>query len=287
MLKNFIIFLCIGLAVVVSVLALKKPETVHVTQLDDTRFENFIQKADKPVIIDFWATWCAPCMQMKPLFEQLAKEFKDQYRFVSVNIDECQQTAKKYGVVSIPTFKVIKNNDVVGTFMGCTSKDTFLEHIDNAINKKLTLNTLISAIQTEDKELVATCLAHKEIDVNGTTQIPVLNVEMPMTPLMMATSLAIFGPSSPEIVSMLLQAGAQIDLEIDSPQFDASKAVTGWGKVTVRLVVEETAKGKSEEELAAIDNDNIRQWLLECQAKAASILELFQTVPEQDSLSSE
>ena len=235
----------------------------------------FIQTAEKPVIIDFWATWCDPCMKMKPIFEQLANELKEQYLFVSVNIDEGQQIAKKYGVTSIPTFKIIKNSTVIGNFMGYTAKESFIEHVDNAIHKKITLNTLLSAIQTDDKELVATCLTHKDIDVNGITQINVMSATMPMTPLMMAASRVIFGQSSPEIVSILLKAGAQIDLEIDSPEFDKSMAVIGWGKASARLVVEQTAKGRSEEELAAMGDDMRQQRVLKCKAKASNLLELF------------
>lgn len=276
MLKIFFCFVYVYLVTISPLLALETLETIHVTPLNDAQFEDFIQKADKPVIVDFWATWCAPCMEMKPIFEQLAQDFKEQYLFVSVNIDEGEQIAQKYGVTSIPTFKVIKNSAVIGTFMGYTAKESFIEHVDNAIHKKITQNTLLAAIQTDDKELVAACLIHKDIDVNGVTQINVMGMTMPMTPLMMAVSRVMFGQSSLEIVSLLLKAGAQIDLEVDSPEFDKSMAVIGWGKVTARLIVEQTAKGKPEEELAAIENDMVRKRVLECKAKASSLLELFQ-----------
>jgi len=276
MLKKIYYFLCVCLITIKPALALEALETVNVTKLNDAQFESFIQTAEKPVIIDFWASWCDPCMKMKPIFEQLANELKEQYLFVSVNIDESQQIAKKYGVTSIPTFKIIRNNTEIGAFIGYTAKESFIEHIDNAIHKKINLNTLLSAIQTDDKELVATCLTHKDIDVNEITQMNVMSATMPMTPLMMATSKIIFGESSLEIVSMLLKAGAQIDLEIDSPEFDKTMAVIGWGKTTVRLVAEEAAKGRSEEELAAIPDEMIRQKVLESKAKASSLLELFQ-----------
>lgn len=276
MLKQLYYFLCVCLIGINPILALEDLEIVYVKQLNDAQFEDFIQKSDKPVIIDFWATWCAPCMRMKPLFEELANEFKEQYVFASVNIDEGQKIAQKYGVTNIPTFKVIKNNTVIGTFMGSMDKKALIEHVDNAIHKKITQATLLSAIQTDDKELVAACLTQKDIDVNGLSQINVLNVSMPMTPLLMAVSRVIFGQSSLEIVSMLLKTGAQIDLEIDSPEFDKSMTVTGWGKTSVRLVVEQTAKDKSEDELAAIDDDMIRQRVLECKTKASDLIKLFQ-----------
>ncbi len=281
MLKEIYYFLFICLVAIKPFLALGALETAYVKKLNDAQFESFIQTAEKPVIIDFWATWCDPCMKMKPIFEQLANELKEQFLFVSVNIDEGQQIAKKYGVTSIPAFKIIKKNTVIGTFIGYTAKEIFLEHVDNAINEKITLNTLLSAIQTDDKELVATCLIRKDIDVNGIIQINVMNETMPMTPLMMASSKVIFWQSSLEIVSMLLKAGALIDLKIDSPEFDKSMAIIGWGKTSVRLVAEEVAKGRSEEELAAISDDMIRQRVLECKIKASNLLELFQIASDR------
>ena len=125
--------------------------------------------------------------------------------------------AQKYGVTSIPTFKVIKNNTVIATLTGSTDKESLIKQIHDAVHEKITQDTLLSAIQACDKALIATCLAHKDIDVNGITQINIMDVAMPMTPLMMAVSTVIFGHSSPEIVSMLLKAGAQIDLELDFP----------------------------------------------------------------------
>lgn len=281
MLKKSYYFLCVCLLVMMPVLVLEALESAYVTKLNDAEFDSFIQTADKPVIVDFWAAWCNPCMKMKPIFEQLANELNEQYLFVSVNIDEGPQTAKKYDVTSIPTFKVIKNSTVIGTFMGHIAKESFIEQIDNAIHKKNTLNTLLIAIQTDNKELVATCLTNKDIDVNGIIQIDLMGATMPMTPLMMATSKVIFGQSSIEIVSMLLKAGAHIDLEIDSPQFDSSMATIGWEKTSVRSVVEQTAKGRSKEELALIGDDTIRQTIMEFTAKASNLLDLFQSI-EQD-----
>jgi thioredoxin 1 len=272
MLKAIYCFLC--LVAILPKVVLAAPETGHVTQLNEAGFENFIQKAEKPVIVDFWATWCSPCMQMKPVFEQLANEYKEQYLFVSVNMDEGQAIAKKYGVASIPTFKVIQNNAVIGTFTGYMSKEAFIEQVENAIHKKSTLATLISAIQANDQELVAKCLANKDIDVNGISQINVMNMSMPMTPLMMAVSQFIFGQSSPEIISQLLKAGAQIDKEIELPELDSSMAVRKWNKTTVRLIAEEAAKESSQEELAALDSYT-REKVLEGKVKASKVLALF------------
>lgn len=135
MLNKICYFFCVCLVAIAPVLALESSGTVSVIPLNDSQFESFIQKADKPVIVDFWAPWCGPCMQMKPVFEQVANELKGQYLFVSVNLDESQQIANKYGVSSIPTFKVIKNGTVVTTFMGYTAKESFKANIDRAIKR--------------------------------------------------------------------------------------------------------------------------------------------------------
>jgi thioredoxin 1 len=277
MLKSFYSLLCACFVIASPISALETSEAPCVIQLKDAQFEDFIRTADKPVIIDFWAEWCGPCMKMKPIFEELADEFKGQYHFVSVNVDEGKQIASKYDVKTIPTFKIIKDGNVIKTFVGQTSKEIFIENIDNAINKTITQNTLLSAIQANDQELVKLCLAHKAVDVNMVTQTSIMNITTPMTPLMMAVSQAMFGRSSIEIISMLLQAGAQIDLEIDSPLLDESMNVIGSNKVSAQLFVKEAAGMDLEEKLAAIQDEAVRQHLINFKKNASNILELFKT----------
>lgn len=275
--KTLSCFVGVCMLAITPIMAVETVESSCITELNDAQFEPFIQMADKPVIIDFWAPWCPPCREMKPIFDQVAHELKDHYLFVSVNIDEAEQVAKKYDVTSIPTFKVIKNHNVIGTFVGYTTKEGVIDHIEHAIHQKFTQNTLLSAIQLGDKELVARCLAHQNIDVNAISQMQVMHVSMPMTPLMMAISTYISDQSSMDIVSMLLNAGAQIDLEINSPQMDSSMNVIGWTKETALSILEEMVKGLPEEVLAAMD-DMVRQKMLECQARASTLLKFFQTL---------
>lgn len=280
MLKKISCFLCACLVVITPVLTLNAVETSYVTPLNDAQFEQFIQKADKPIIVDFWAPWCAPCMAMKPIFDQMADELNEHYLFASVNIDEAGQIAQKYGVTSIPTFKVIKNNTVIGTF-GSTTKEGFKDHVNNAIHHKFTHNTLLSAIQANDKELIAACLAHQDdVDVNAIIQMPVMNTSVPMTPLLMAISMDLATGQSHDIVSMLLNAGAQIDLEVDSVEFDSSLTVIGRKKETARSMLEGIMKGPPAEFMTM--DAAIQQKICEMQARAATLLKLFQS--KQDSL---
>lgn len=92
-------------------------------------FEKEVKGAEKPVIIDVYASWCGPCQQMMPIFEELDKEHGDTYKFVKLNVDESRDLAVQYGVTSIPTFVFIKNGQVVGKETGYIAKEDLLEKI--------------------------------------------------------------------------------------------------------------------------------------------------------------
>lgn len=84
--------------------------------------------ADNIELIDFYADWCGPCQQMKPVIEELEKELKD-VKFTFVNVDENNEVAQKYSVMSIPTYVIKKNGEVVDQFSGIQSKDAMIEKL--------------------------------------------------------------------------------------------------------------------------------------------------------------
>jgi len=92
-------------------------------------FEQEVLKSDLPVVIDVFATWCGPCQQVAPLFDELAKELDGTYKLVKINIDEERDIAINYNVSSIPTFLFIKGGELVGKEMGYMSKEDLLKKI--------------------------------------------------------------------------------------------------------------------------------------------------------------
>ena len=100
-----------------------------VTEVTKDNFEQEIKNANKPVVLDVYAEWCGPCKQMKPIFEQLAKELGDNYVFASLNVDEARDIAIEYGVTSVPTFVFIQDNTVQGKETGYMDQEALKEKI--------------------------------------------------------------------------------------------------------------------------------------------------------------
>ena len=104
-----------------------------VIDIGDGDFSQKVLQSDTPVLVDFWATWCAPCRVVSPIVEDLASQYKGKMKFAKLNIDENQDTPQQYGIRSIPTLLVFKGGKVVGQIVGAVPK----ARIEDAIAKAL------------------------------------------------------------------------------------------------------------------------------------------------------
>ena len=93
--------------------------------VNKNNFNQEVLNSDKPVLMDFWAPWCGPCRMVAPLVEEIAKERSD-IKVVKINVDEEQELAMQFGVMSIPTLVVMKNGKVVNQVTGARPKAQIL-----------------------------------------------------------------------------------------------------------------------------------------------------------------
>ena|ERR1035437_3274917 len=94
--------------------------------LTDATFDTDVIKSDKPVLVDFTATWCGPCRMIAPIIEDLANEYQGRAVFGKLDVDENPETSMNFGVRSIPTLLIFKGGQVVDQIIGATGKDKIL-----------------------------------------------------------------------------------------------------------------------------------------------------------------
>ena len=96
-------------------------------------FEQEVLQADIPVLIDFFADWCMPCKMFGPIFESAAEEFEGKIKFVKVNIDQSPELAQKYLVMSIPTLKLVRGDELIESFVGAMSAEELEEWLSECL----------------------------------------------------------------------------------------------------------------------------------------------------------
>ena len=102
---------------------------MSVLKITNQNFEEEVLKSDKKVLIDFYADWCGPCKMMSPIIDEIAEENQDKIKVGKVNVDENQDLAMEYDVMSIPTIIIISNGEVQKTFIGVTDKEKIIEEL--------------------------------------------------------------------------------------------------------------------------------------------------------------
>jgi thioredoxin 1 len=93
-------------------------------EITDATFEEVVLKSDKPVLVDFWATWCGPCRMVGPIIEDLSNDYEGKAIVGKVDVDSHQEFAAKYGVRNIPTVLLFKNGEVIDKQVGVAPKAT-------------------------------------------------------------------------------------------------------------------------------------------------------------------
>ena len=99
----------------------------------DATFADDVLMSDKPVLVDFWATWCGPCRKVAPILEEINEQYGDKIEVVKLDTDANMDTAARYGVVSIPTLNVYVKGQVVKTIVGAHPKPKLLRELEEFI----------------------------------------------------------------------------------------------------------------------------------------------------------
>ena len=97
--------------------------------INKNNFVEEVMNSEKPVLVDFWASWCGPCRMVIPVVEKIAEEYPE-YKVVKVNVDEEQELAAQFGVMSIPSLMVFKNGEVVNKSVGAKNKQQILAMLE-------------------------------------------------------------------------------------------------------------------------------------------------------------
>lgn len=102
-------------------------------KVTDANFDSEVIKATMPVLVDFWAEWCAPCRMQNPILEELAKEFEGKVKIAKLNVDDNPASAGKFGVMSIPTLLLFNKGQIVKQWIGVQSKESLTSEFNNVL----------------------------------------------------------------------------------------------------------------------------------------------------------
>lgn len=105
----------------------------HVNDVGDQSFEADVLQSEQPVLVDFWAAWCAPCRMLAPTVEAVAEKFAGSARVVKLNVDDNPSVSQRYGIKGIPTLILFKNGKEEERVVGATSKEAISRMIEKHV----------------------------------------------------------------------------------------------------------------------------------------------------------
>ncbi|HUG44329.1 MAG TPA: thioredoxin [Acidobacteriota bacterium] len=104
-----------------------------IREVTDDSFERDVLKADRPVLVDFWAAWCAPCRMLAPTIEQIAQDFEGKAQVVKLDVDDNAVTSARFNIKGIPTLLLFKDGEVKDQVVGATSRENIARMINNQL----------------------------------------------------------------------------------------------------------------------------------------------------------
>lgn len=105
----------------------------EVQEFTDSNFDTEVLQSEVPVLVDFWATWCAPCRMIAPHVQRIASDYAGKAKVGKVNVDQAKTVAQRYGVTSIPTLMVFRQGEAVDQIIGAVPLDAIKAMVDKAV----------------------------------------------------------------------------------------------------------------------------------------------------------
>lgn len=102
-------------------------------EITQNNFEAEVVQSDKPVLLDFWASWCGPCRMLSPIIEEIEKEYSGKIKVGKINVDEEGTLSAQFGIASIPTVVIIKDGKLADTSIGFMQKDALVKMLEKSL----------------------------------------------------------------------------------------------------------------------------------------------------------